>query len=360
MPSTKEIEVSVFGIGYGESIICHIGNDEWIIIDSCINPDTGKAIALDYFEQNSIDKGQIKHIIASHWHDDHIRGMSQIFQQCLNAKFHCSAALRTPEFLQIVTLGKSINTQSPNGINELDKILSCIINRTDPFLSKPDFEIENRVIYSNDLVDLIALSPSSTAITDAMADILSLLPVENQTLTKIPNNNPNSTSVVVMIRIKQNNLCLLLGADLVNSTDTTKGWERICNIKPIPPYKVNVFKIPHHGSENSHNDRIWKEMMFGDKNGIITKFRLGNVDLPSLNHLNYLSIHTQNLYLTHAPNQKSLKVKRNKTVEKVLRNSGKQLRRRDLGIGHIKVTYNINKNTTRIESFGTALKYTNI
>jgi len=34
-PEKDEIEVSIFGPGYGECIVIHIGNNEWVVID-CI------------------------------------------------------------------------------------------------------------------------------------------------------------------------------------------------------------------------------------------------------------------------------------------------------------------------------------
>ena len=37
-PERSEIEVSLFGPGYGESIVLHLGENLWLIVDSCLDP----------------------------------------------------------------------------------------------------------------------------------------------------------------------------------------------------------------------------------------------------------------------------------------------------------------------------------
>ncbi len=39
-PGQDIIEVSIFGPGKGEPILVHLGRNEWIIVDSCINART--------------------------------------------------------------------------------------------------------------------------------------------------------------------------------------------------------------------------------------------------------------------------------------------------------------------------------
>lgn len=70
-PEYNEYEVAVFGRGYGESIVLSCGNRDFIIVDSFINPDTGRPIALDYLDCMNIKYDRIKQVIITHWHDDH-------------------------------------------------------------------------------------------------------------------------------------------------------------------------------------------------------------------------------------------------------------------------------------------------
>jgi len=40
-PEADVVEVSIFGPGKGESVLIHLGNGKWIMIDSCIDPQDG-------------------------------------------------------------------------------------------------------------------------------------------------------------------------------------------------------------------------------------------------------------------------------------------------------------------------------
>lgn len=54
-PERDEIEVSVFGPGYGESILLHIGNNNWLIVDSCLDFPSRESAPLRYLRQIGID-----------------------------------------------------------------------------------------------------------------------------------------------------------------------------------------------------------------------------------------------------------------------------------------------------------------
>ena len=87
-PQERELEISIFGPGYGESIVIHLGYNNWMIVDSCIDTQTRKPIPVEYLESINVDpETAVKRIVASHWHGDHIRGMSDIVKICKNATF---------------------------------------------------------------------------------------------------------------------------------------------------------------------------------------------------------------------------------------------------------------------------------
>jgi glyoxylase-like metal-dependent hydrolase (beta-lactamase superfamily II) len=92
-PDRDCVEVSLFGPGYGECIVVHLGFDDWIVVDSCIEPDSGKPIALAYLEAIGVAYSRIALVTASHWDDDHIRGISEVFREATGAQFVCSSAM---------------------------------------------------------------------------------------------------------------------------------------------------------------------------------------------------------------------------------------------------------------------------
>lgn len=104
-PSADEIEVSFFGPGFGESIVIHAGDDNWIVVDSCIDAPSSRPAALAYLEEIGVDPSTaVKLILTTHWHDDHIGGMSELVKTCLSAKFACSMALTRREFIEVATV----------------------------------------------------------------------------------------------------------------------------------------------------------------------------------------------------------------------------------------------------------------
>ncbi len=100
-PGDDEFEVTLLGPGYGESMVLHIGGGAWIVVDSC-----GRAeapAALDYLQTIGLDPARVVVlIVATHWHDDHIRGMGRMVETCANAAFCCAIALCRGEFLEAV------------------------------------------------------------------------------------------------------------------------------------------------------------------------------------------------------------------------------------------------------------------
>lgn len=102
LPRDDEIEVSVFGPGYGESLLIHAGNGCWIAVDSCIDHASRRPRPLRYLEELGVNANTAIHIVvASHWHDDHVRGMHELFKAASSAYFICSTALTSVEFLAL-------------------------------------------------------------------------------------------------------------------------------------------------------------------------------------------------------------------------------------------------------------------
>lgn len=96
-PAVDEIEVTLFGPGYGEAIAVHLGEGAWLLVDSCIDPDSKAPASGTYLEKIGVDAGQVRSIVASHWHDDHIRGISQLATRHPKADFVISAVFNDKE-----------------------------------------------------------------------------------------------------------------------------------------------------------------------------------------------------------------------------------------------------------------------
>ena len=91
------------GGGYGESQVIHLGENHWIVIDSCEDPKTKMCLPLDYLQKRGVDTStDVKMIICTHWHDDHIRGMGRLLQSCESAVFVMAKATDRDKFLRLI------------------------------------------------------------------------------------------------------------------------------------------------------------------------------------------------------------------------------------------------------------------
>ena len=65
----------------------HLGDGQWIVVDSCIDRLTRRPVALDYLEQLQVNITEaVKLIVVTHWHDDHIRGISTVAREAHRAE----------------------------------------------------------------------------------------------------------------------------------------------------------------------------------------------------------------------------------------------------------------------------------
>ena len=97
------IEVSLFGPGYGECVVLHLGAGDWAIVDSCIDHRTGQPAALAYLSSLGIDPAvAVKLVAVTHAHDDHIRGIADVLAACESARFVRPVATSRNEFLALL------------------------------------------------------------------------------------------------------------------------------------------------------------------------------------------------------------------------------------------------------------------
>lgn len=257
-PLRDEIEVSVFGPGYGESILVHIGEGEWIIVDSCIHPISKEPTPLTYLRRIGVNPAKaVKQVIATHWHDDHIRGLGQIVRECKSAEFVCSASLRPKEFLTLVNAYGPRSMMASSGVQEFYEIINSLKERE--LFSKnkmipPKFASSDRCLwrhYPNNLgagqhCSIYSLSPSDASILKAQMEIANLIPHEKEPKRRIAAQSPNYVAVVLWIKI--GDIFILLGSDLEETGEPGTGWSVIVSSKTRPSGRASLFKLPHHGS----------------------------------------------------------------------------------------------------------------
>ena len=333
LPRADELELSVFGPGRGECIVAHLGENSWMVIDSCLDA-KGNPVALSYFELLGVNPStDVKIVVASHWHDDHIRGMAELLKACGTAKFVCSEALSLAEFASLCEVSYATRlVKHTSGSYELAKIFKEV---------RPDgadvWASENKVISITNLggveVKVEALSPSAFVQATAKVHLASLMPQAGEPFRRFPDHSPNDLSVVV--RVTYGDDAFVLGGDLEVLEDDRAGWRAILK-NDLPFKKASAYKVSHHGSPNAHLDDIWTTILKPNAISVLAPYASLKVPRPRLEDRDRIKALTNNVYCTKWPPSGN-SYPRSKPVERSIRESAKQLVSVDQIPGHVRI-----------------------
>lgn len=110
-----QFEVYLIGTGnYGESVVLNLGMNNWIVVDSCIDPTSKEVLPLSFLKSKGVDiENDVKLIVCTHWHDDHIKGISKILEACKSSAFSMAYEIHR------MTLKKPSNLAFALNINDL-------------------------------------------------------------------------------------------------------------------------------------------------------------------------------------------------------------------------------------------------
>ena len=345
-PAEDEIEITLFGPGYGESIALHIGDGTWVLVDSCIDP-SGEPRALRYLTDLGVDPARdVRLVVATHWHDDHIRGMAKLITACSNAVFCCASVLCRQEFLALVgTYGPHRVPGANSGVRELYEVFS----KLDATTTKPRFALADSRIFLQGACEIWALSPNSAAFLNFLRQVDSLLPGQGETRRRIPSLTPNKVSVVLWVNI--GDVALLLGSDMEKP-----GWADILHSTTRPTGKASVFKIPHHGSGNADDPGVWQNMLQTHPWAVLAPWRRGGHTLPRQVDVRRILSCTPNGYSTMPRRQFAASpVRRENMVNKTLQEAGVKLRSVSVSPGAVQLRRAAGKQAQwQVELFGSA------
>ena len=341
-PRADEVEVSLFGPGFGECILVHLGSGNWLLVDSCIDQRRRVQPALAYLRRIGHDPASaVRLVVATHWHDDHIRGLAEVVRTCEAADFYCSSALCTTEVLTVI--GTQAEHTHSSGARELHDVLTVLEQRSAvsgaPLIRWAGAE---RLLFRKYLIDkrtestVMSLSPSDASVTRAIQAIGRLLPQRGDSPRHLPAPSPNDTAVVLWVRI--GSTAVLLGADLEKTANPHTGWTCIVDDHESrrPGERAEFFKVAHHGSSNAHDDRVWDSMLMAPPFALLTPFVRGNVRLPSADDCERINSATSRAYICGPPTVRAA-VRRSGVVEKMMAEVTKERHEIAGGCGQIRL-----------------------
>lgn len=330
-PADAEIEISLFGPGTGECVVAHLGQNEWMIVDSCTATGQKEPAALAYLKMLDVPCEQVKVVVVTHFHDDHIRGICEVVKACTEAEVFVSGALTKEESVAFA-LAHALGDVLADRLKPSTHEIINLIKQLEESGRTPIRVMDSTVVYRNGTTAVHALSPSSEAVNQSSLDFASELAGVTKGFRKLANKlNPNLCAIAL-------HLCngadtVLLGSDLEVSGNDLLGWEAVLKNKRKPTTVAQLFKVPHHGSSNGHHDLVVSSMLIEKPISIITT--MNTHSLPRETDLERIRNFSGEVYHTTEPLVRP--PKRERAVEEMLAQVVKRRRVLPNVIGHIQV-----------------------
>ncbi len=346
-PSIDELEITVFGPGFGEAIAVHVGSGNWLLVDSCIYPNTKLPASQTYLQAIGVQQNQVKTIVASHWHDDHVRGISALASYYAEAEFFFSAALNNSEAAVFLSAFNEKNAPGlSRGANELYKAITQR-DKVIPVMQRTSIlEINS----NGRSVRVFAMSPVPAAFAQSIAHFAQYLPNRNggSPINHAPELKPNLEAVVIHIDFDGD--AALLGSDLEDHhscgwtavvSDTWSGSKMPCS----------AYKVAHHGSHTGEHPQIWAKLLTQNPTSCMTPFNHGNVKLPTDDDKTRIKGKSQNAYISSGATRRP---EMDSAILKRLGDICNKLSKVNSGFGAVRLRKAINEQSWRAELFGNA------
>lgn len=340
-PGDDQFEVSVFGPGRGECILVHLGFGDWMCVDSLIDRQTRKPVALSYLDRLGVDAAEaLRLLVVTHWHQDHMKGAAEVLRVAREALFACSGALRSRDFFYAVGASEGVrHAQQP--LHEFSAILGLIESRRGAGVRResasPHWLQEGTVAPLTRSrpgapeVRITAVSPSNGARRLGLHELATSIPVLKQPKRRAVALGPNEQCVALWIDVGE--IKVLLGADLEDVPDAGIGWKAVLASPTLPDGRARMFKVPHHGSSGADNADVWQLKLEPSPIAVVTPFA---PLLPSRPDQERLAGRTRSAYCTSNP-QGSGATSGDRVVQRKLRTIPRRIRRVIGETGHVRL-----------------------
>jgi hypothetical protein len=348
-PAADEVEFSVFGRGYGEAICVHLGDDEWMLVDSCLEPGTGKPAGLAYLTSLGVAADKVRLIVITHWHDDHIRGVSDVVATCTNARVACPAVVHQKEFFAFVMKQEGAGGVLGSGVDEFRAVLKLCASPGGP---KIVWAKANTPLHPSPPVPaprVVAVSPSDEDFGRALGMLVQAATKSTPIARRYSAPpGPNGASIATSI-FTAGGVALILGADLEKSSNQETGWNAVVKYCK-PSTKASAVKIPHHGSVSAHDPVMWSDLLEPNPLAVVTPWVLGRGRLPTEGDLQRLKSLSKQTYITVTPTRLLTRKKPDKLLKHVSAPEIHEVR----SWGHVRARRRAFDTTWRIELDGDA------
>lgn len=329
-------EITVIGPGHGESVVVHLGNGEWIVVDSCAIPSMPNSSApLQYLQALGVDVANaVKLVIVSHWDDDHIRGISLALEAFRSSAFCCATAFTEREFVRFVrSLSLGGQTTGQGNVSEFRRCLEILGARGQAVRTATP----GRQLSDKGMPVVKSWSPSDYDNMCFLRYVAENYPSDWGPMRRAVPGSPNLTSVVVSI--DWDDQSALLGGDMLRSMDARRGWGAIVSeAKRVGFSKGGVIKVPHHGSEGAHDAEMWTDLLCAQPISVTAPFGKGAAKSrpPQPNDVRRIAGLSSEAYLTAGRSAGSI-AKKEPAVTRSLREGGIRITSARTAIGMVRL-----------------------
>ena len=358
-PRPSELEMTIFGPGVGECVVLHMGNGDWVVVDSCIAPGQTAPVALEYLDRLGVDAAtSVRWILATHWHDDHIRGLADTLRACPQAKFAMSAALAERQFIQLVLEVDASNrlVTHNSSASEFAEILDILQSRASSkyAIGPAMYAQDGTRLYRgghDGAAELWALSPSAATITNAKVNLADKLLAPGPA-RRFRQFSPNDLSVAVLVRAGK--YSLLLGGDLETTVPDEFGWKAVLDSQSRPQHQADAFKVAHHGASNADHDGIWSTLLVSQPIAVVTPYARLAEPRPRNHDVQRIKKRTNRAYCTTWPPTR--KPQKRRGVDGIIRGATRHRRVVNSTSGHIRLRIDLADESAgpQVDLFGSA------
>lgn len=355
-PNATEIEVSLFGgQKQGESQVIHLGDNNWMIVDSFRGIKTQTPIALDYLASIEVPFENVKVIVLTHYHRDHSKGIVEIAAACPNAEVWIPSVFDGASFLVLLKKLVRIKNTKFNPLLDLNELFEKDDKgEIELKRCKQDLVLYSSTIGSNS-IEVIGLSPNDKTIRHFEKEIKKVIDEGNEISKMVDTKDPNYQSIALLVKTRGFNI--LLTGDLEDH-DANIGLQSILNSKLLGNEKSKVFKVPHHGSENGYNKKVWSHFAENDDSFLITTpIKTGSTVLPENTMIDRLKTQYKLAYITADPYDDIGGLKHKENTRRILKDLNLNIKKNQDFFGQIRIRKDVTKKEApRCELFDKALK----
>lgn len=341
-PKLDEMEVSVFGPGFGESVVVHLGAGEWVIVDSCAGEGREPSKPLEYLKSiGQTPEECVRVVVATHWHNDHVVGLAETLDVCRNAVFCCSDALSSRDFIDWASLYQELPSTFQRSPEKICKAIEIAARRSHVQQQQMlKFAKADTLVWrsGSGSARLVALSPSDEMSRRAMAFMVQEY-ARAMRIRALPDRlspvTPNDTAVV--LRVDVGDRSVLLGSDLERGNGSLVGWSSVLKTYFGTEKKSSVFKVAHHGAQSGWHEHVWSDMLVPRSFALLSPFRWGGCRCPNAADRSRILAMTDRAFIASHPDGRPVG-KRTPKVEAVIRQTTPQHTRREVsnGAGHVR------------------------